>query len=78
MKTIISARLPEMTIEQIEMLKRYYELDELTGDRFSTSRILIICINFFWKHMFESKTNTYLDEIKEQVLAEFNKTTGEK
>lgn len=75
MKTIISARLPEMTIEQIEMLKRFYELDEMTGDRFSTSRIIIICINFFWKHIFETKTNTYLDNIKDQVMTEYNKTT---
>lgn len=76
MKTIISARLPEMTIEQIEMLKRFYELDDMTGDRFSTSRIIIICINFFWKHIFETKTNSYLDKVKDQVLTEFNKTTG--
>lgn len=76
MKTMISGRVPDMTIEQIEMLKRFYELDDLTGDRFSTSRIIIICINFFWKHIFETKTNTYLDEVKEQVLKEFNKTTG--
>lgn len=75
MKTIISARLPEMTIEQIEMLKRFYELDEMTGDRFSTSRIIIICVNFFWKHIFETKTNTYLDNIRDQVMTEYNKTT---
>lgn len=76
MKTMISARVPDMTIEQIEMLKRYYELDDLTGDRFSTSRIIIICVNFFWKHIFETNTNTYLDEVKDLVLREFNKTTG--
>lgn len=76
MKTIISARLPEITIEQIEMLKRFYELDDMTGDRFSTSRIIIICVNFFWKHILETKTNSYLDEVKNQVLTEFNKTTG--
>lgn len=73
MKTIISARLPEMTIEQMEMLKRFYELDELTGDRFSTSRIIIICVNFFWKHIFETKTGTYLDDIRKQVMTEYNK-----
>lgn len=73
MKTIISARLPEMTIEQMEMLKRLYELDELTGDRFSTSRIIIICVNFFWKHIFETKTDTYLDNITDQVKREYNK-----
>lgn len=75
MKTMISARVPGMTIEQIEMLKRFYELDDLTGDRFSTSRIIIICVNFFWKHIFETKTNTYLDEVKDTVLKEFNKKT---
>lgn len=76
MKKLISARLPEMTIEQIEMLKRFYELDDLTATRFSTSRIIIICVNYFWKHIFEEKTNTYLDDVVDQVNKEFNKTTG--
>lgn len=73
MKTMISARLPEITIEQIEMLKRFYELDDLTGERFSTSRIIIICVNFFWKHIFEKKSDSYLDDIADQVKREYNK-----
>lgn len=73
MKKIISTRLPEMTIEQIEMLKRFYELDDLTQTKFSTSRIIIICINNFWKKIFEEATDTYLDDVADQVMKEYGK-----
>lgn len=75
MKKTVSTRLPDFTIEQINMLKRFYEVDDPANERFSTSRIIIICINKFWEHIFVDtyNSNDGLDNIREFVMQEFNK-----
>jgi len=54
----ISARLPEMTINQIEDIKDFYYIDsekDPCRTRYSTARIIIICVNAFWKTLFEAE-----------------------
>ena len=53
MRKRICSTLPDFTLQQIEDLKKFYEREEVLGDKFSTSRILIICVNYFWKHIYK-------------------------
>lgn len=53
MKLRTSVTLPELTLQQLEDLKKFYKDPEVLGDSFSVSRLIIICVNYFWKHIFE-------------------------
>lgn len=62
-----SIRFDEFTEKQIKDLKKFYEIPEVLGTKFSTTRILIIAINYFWKHIFETEheLSEYAEEIKQ-------------
>lgn len=53
MRKRISATLPDLTIKQLEDLRKFYKREDVLGDEFSMSRLIVICINYFWKHIFE-------------------------